>query len=398
MIVSFAILILGLLGAAFFAGTETAFIKLISYSEDKDQFTEDIRRWLRRPQTIFSVSLIGTNICQILATSIATKISVTLFPIRGELYSLLVMTLSIMIFCEVIPKSRALAGPESFAKFASKPFGIFAIVIKPLSYLTDNLSTSFVRYSHKLIPPSPTPDWKEFELVAKEGELKLGINRNSLLSMVFDLEKKTAFDVMTPIGDFPRIMAENIDKVDFGKKARETERRFVIAENAGGEIEGVADIAKIVSREVDAPRPALSEPFYVPETTSIIRLFAEMRDSGAEFALVVDEHGTVTGGIRKDDIADIFSGVKPRIRGIRGRTVDGYIIEGAMNIGDLESLLGIEFPDGPYRTAGGFIEEYLQDIPETSSVVFWGGYKLIVLKRTPKKITRIRVEPIEDGK
>ncbi|MGC9315607.1 MAG: CNNM domain-containing protein, partial [bacterium] len=120
MIVSFAILILGLLGAAFFAGTETAFIKLLGSGEDRRDFPADIRMWLKRPQTIFSVSLVGTNICHILASSIATKISITLFPSRGELYSLLIMTVTILVFSEVIPKSRALAGPESFARFASK--------------------------------------------------------------------------------------------------------------------------------------------------------------------------------------------------------------------------------------------------------------------------------------
>ena len=124
MILSFFILILGLAGAAYFAGTETAFVKLLCFSEDNSGLPYNIRKWLKRPQTILSVTLIGTNICVILASSVATGIAEKLFARNGELFSLITITLVSLIFCEVLPKSRALAAPESFARFASKPFNI----------------------------------------------------------------------------------------------------------------------------------------------------------------------------------------------------------------------------------------------------------------------------------
>ncbi len=395
MIFSFFILIIGLVGAAFFAGTETAFVKLLSFSEDISALPCNIRKWLKRPQTILSTTLIGTNICIIMASSVATGIAEKLFTRNGELYSLVTITLVGLIFCEVLPKSRALAGPESFARFASKPFNIAAVIFKPISHLTDLLSSILVRFSHRLVAPAPPPDWKDFELVTKEGELKLGSNRNALLDLVFDLTKKTAFDIMTPIGELQISTKTEFEKAKIETTARDIENRFLLIENEDGEIEEVLDIAELICYRCyrGKARRGLTEPFYVPETTSIMRLFAEMRDSDSEFALVVDEHGTVTGGICREEIADMFSGVRSKKKGLRGKTIDGYIVDGTMNIGDLAELLDIEFPDGPFRTAAGFIEEIVGDIPEVNRPINWGGYVFVVMNKTARKIHRIRIEP-----
>lgn len=391
MIMLFTILILGLFGAAFFAGTETSFVALLGKGEDSNRLPKDIRRWLKKPQTIFSVTLIGTNVSHILASSIATKIALDIFPTRGELYSMAIMTAMILVFSEVIPKSRALSGPESFARFASKPFGISAIILKPLSKLADKMSAFLVGLSRHIVSPSQPPDWKEFELVAKEGELKLGSNRNALLTMVFDLAKKTAFDLMTPIGEIPNKTPNNTDTTAFERQIREAEKRFYIVEDEEGRIEGVVDMALKIAHGGFG----LFEPLYVPENTPILRLFAEMRDSNAEFAFVVDEHGNITGGIVREEIADLFSGVRRKGRGIRGKTLEGYIVEGSMEIDELGSLLGTTFPEGPYRSVAGFLEEISGEIPELNRPIKFGGFSFIPLKKTPRKLLRVRVEPLK---
>lgn len=395
MIISFVILILGLLGSGFFSGSETALVKLLSTRKIQSSIPASIRKALQKPQTIFSVTLVGNNICNILVSSVATSIAVRVFATHGELYSLITVTIAVLIFGEVLPKSWALADPSSFARLVSIPFNISATVLKPVSVVTDKLSSTLINLSHRIIAPSPPPDWKEFELVTKEGELKLGSNRNALLEMVFDLSSKTAFDIMTPIGELHRIRLRKLTKEDVEKIAREEEVRFFLVENENSQIEHVMDITEAICFNTTEPIPGLSEPFYVPESTSVIRLFAEMRDSDVEFAIVVDEHGTITGGISRDEIAEMFVGIKPKKRGIRGKTIDGYIVDGTMNIDDLGELIGVEFPNGPYRTIAGFVEELIGDIPETGHVITWRGYKFTVMKKTARRIMRIRVEPDE---
>jgi len=395
MILSAIIVIIGLLGAAFFAGTETALVTLLSKSDKSRKIPQSIAKWLEHPRTIFSVTLVGTNICIIVASSLSTSIAINIFGYNGALISLLTITVISLIFCEILPKSRALVGPESFARFASLPFNIAAQILKPITKTTDWISGGIVNLIHKIISPAPAPNWEEFELIAREGEINLGSNRNALFVLMFDYARKTVFDIMTPRA---RLSTIPVDASGEGalNLALDSDSPILIVESEGENIDGVLDVANLLESGNINVADAMTEPFFVPETTPIMRLFAEMCDSDIEYALVVDEYGNITGGVLRDHIADIFSGAKIKLdSSIRGKTATGYIVDGAMDIDRLDELLGAEFPRGPYRTVAGLIEELTGEIPEVDCPVVCCKWRFIVTRRNLHKILRLKIEPVE---
>jgi len=396
MILSIVIIIIGLLGTAFFAGTETALIALLRDKKRLENLPSSISRWLDMPENIFSVTLIGTNISIIVASSISAALFIRFFGEIGGVYSLITISIISLIFCEVLPKSRALSAPESFAMFASKPFNLSAMLLKPASSVTNALSGAVVKIVHRIVKPAPPPDWSDLELVTRKGKIDLGSSRNALLLLIFEFANRTAFDIMLPRTEFTVVSADTpLPRVVEFAKRRKVGR--LIVESELGEIEGAVDTRDLISGKYSILKDAITEPFFVPEGTSVINLFAEMDDSDTDFAFVVDEHGSVTGGVSFESLIDFLSGV-PRgsRRAICGRTATGYIVDGFLNIEQLESIIQTEIPQGPYKTIAGFIEELNHNIPAEGETVYWNNWSFLVLKRNPRSILKIRIEPVQD--
>ena len=391
--ISYIIILISLLGAAFFAGTETSFIALLRQKSTKERMPTSVELWLNNPENILSVTLVGTNICQIILSSVAASVFIDRFGQTGALYSLISVTLATIIFCEVLPKSQALASPESFARVTVLPLNISGIVLKPLSMIVSKLSRMAAKIVGKVVKPTSPPSWAEFELVAKNGQLKLGSSRHAMLKLMFEIEKKTTFDIMIPRSSLATVQLNTgIGEI---RTIYSEQGENLIPVRKGDRIIGVIDYIDMVTTEKTSVREALIEPLFVPENAPLLKVFSEMIDSNINYALVVDEYGTVTGGISHRKLSSILSGRRDEsLQNRMTRLPTGSIVvDGSISIENLSFLLETEIPKGPYRTAAGFIEEISHGIPDEAAGLFWREWEFTVTGRTSRRITRIRIDP-----
>ncbi len=394
MIISLVLILISLFGAAFFAGSETAFVALLRRKGRIEGLSKSVFWWLDNPDELLSVTLIGTNICIIIASSVSAALFIKFFGDLGELYSLIVISLVGLVFCEVLPKSRALTSPTSFAKLVITPLNLSGKILKPLSKVTNALSSMVVRVVHRVIKPAPVPSWKEFETVTAKGDLKLDISSKTMMLLMFEVASKTAFDIMEPRSSLP-IITVDVSISEARRRAQKMDVGNLIVESDAGRIIGFVEVVDLFAEDEREIRGVLREPFFVPENAPVLKVFMEMDDSDVPFALVVDEHGNVTGGISREALVNLFMGIGSTAH-LRGRTPSGYIVEGVMTIDQIETLLEYKFPRGPYKTVAGFIEELLNKIPEEGTTLNWEKWAFTIEKRSAKAILRIRIEPREE--
>jgi len=388
MIGQFIGIIIALIGAAFFAGSETAMIALLRRKTVGASIHPSILRWLDKPEDLLSATLVGTNICHIVASSLSASLFIGFFGTVGEFYSLVVMSIVILVFTEVLPKSRALSGPESFTRLIGRPFDIAGKVMGPLSTAAQKLSNVAVKITHKIVKPSPPPDWGEFELVTKEGKFKIGSSRHAMFLWVFEAAGKTVFDLMTP-----RLSLNAVFEIASPSQAIENMRQNDVTElpveSRTGEIIGVVKLEELILTDFEIIKDVVTEPFYVPEKAHILEIYTDMADSDIEFSLVVDEHGDITGGISFKKLSEFLLRLMAEEIPSSGEV---QVIEGHFPINALAKLLGIEIPKGPYKTVGGFIEEQYHGIPPIGKGIEIGNWLLKIIDRTEKTIEKVKIE------
>lgn len=392
MIALISIILLSLLCTAFFAGSETAFIALFRKKEGLETFPKKIGRWLDEPEELFSVTLIGTNIFIVIASSISTLIFSRYFGEKGELYSLITISIVTLIFCEILPKSFALSHSEPFAKLATPFLDFSSAIFKPLSYLTNRLSLFALSVIRNIFVPSKTYPMAEFEKIAREGQLDIGSDRHSLLLSMLELSKKTAFDFMIPKGRIPHILRKTSVETAIECAKTSGEKLFIV-ETENGEIDGIARLSDLLALPGFLVDDATRPPFFVPENASILKVFAELSDSRNEIALVVDEHGAITGAVFLKRLQDYFSG-KLNINEQDRNVEEIIIVHGLSLIEEVEYLIEDKMPKGPYRTLAGFIEEMSHEIPRTNHSIIWKNWRFTIIERDERVIKKIKIERI----
>ena len=392
MLLSIAIIVLGIVGSAFFSGTETAFTSLLRRKESLWHLPKNITRWLERPDELLSVTLIGTNVFVILASSVSAALFVERFGGAGEYYSLIVISLSILIFGEVLPKSMALDRSEPFAKAVAAPLGIAGVLLKPFSKITNGLSGAVVKSIHFVLKSPKPPTYKDFEMVSTKGKLNIGESREAMIHLFFEVSATKAFDIMTPRSEMPTLRVSD-DRDRAMARFEATGQSELPVEDDEGRIIGILAVSKAKSIEGKGIGAAVEKPFYVPENAPILGLFSDMYESGANSALVIDEHGNTTGGITREALARFLigeqgSGMIPK------RPFEDIVLLGSTDIHEFERIIGEEIPRGPFKSLGGFIEEIAREIPPEGARLVWKRWAFTILERSDKAVERVRVRLI----
>ncbi len=375
MIVGLTIILAGLLGAAFFAGTETSLIALFRKRQILKHLPASVSKWIENPEDLFSVTLIGTNISIILTSSVTTKLLIKHFGDVGEIYSMVAVSIVGLILCEVLPKSIALRRPEAFSAKAIVPLDIAAIVLKPASKITNAISRWISRVIHRIVKPSKPANWDDFELVSQKGSLDISKSKEEMIRLLFEASSMSAFDLMTPRSEFTVIKNGEAEPY-------KTTSPIAVEDDRG-------TIVGLLKPEASKADP---ETAFFPENTPILRLFASMFDSKIEAALVINEYGEVTGMIDRGRIAAFLCGInETHLR--ENPNKDGiFIFQASTEIAEIEETLGVDIPKGPYKSLAGFIEEIRHCIPPAGSKFVWNNLIFTIIDASPKQILLVRIE------
>ncbi|MEM9105698.1 MAG: HlyC/CorC family transporter, partial [Pseudomonadota bacterium] len=366
-----------------------------------------------RRDRLIGALLIGNNLVNILASSLATSVFLGLFGEAGVAYATLAMTVLLVIFAEVLPKSWAISSTDRFAMTVAPVVRVFVVVVGPLSTLVNaivrrimgllgiTLSTeSSMLSGHEELRGAVAMLHREGSVVKADrdrlggvldlGELEVSdimIHRTAMRMINADVDPEAAVKQVleSPYTRMPvwRGETDNIIGVIHAKD--------VLRALAGGGDRQTIDIVKTAQK-----------PWFVPDTTNLKDQLNAFLRRKAHIAIVVDEYGEVEGLVTLEDIleeivGDIADEHDVDIQGVRAEADGSVVVDGAVPIRDLNRAMDWNLPDEEATTVAGLVIHESQLIPEERQAFTYHGMRFIVMKRVKNRITQLRVRPVTTG-
>jgi len=415
MLLILSIIVL-LLGSAFFSGSETALTAasearihgLANRGDDRASAVEKLRQ---RKEKLISSLLIGNNLVNVLATSLATSAAISYFGETGVVISTVGMTILLVLFAEVIPKTYAFNHADRFALGVAKPVRMMVLILTPFSAALNGLVKLFIgRFG-------PTDESREDELrgmIALHGQTTDDAEakeQTAMLASVLDLGEVTVEEVMTHRGSVMMINAASDPDEVFRQVMDSPYTRHPVYSGKTDNIIGVLHVKALLrglGKAADGAAHPLNitdiaaDPYFTPETTLLIDQLQAFRSRREHFAVVVDEYGDFRGIVTLEDIleeivGDIDDEHDLEISGIRPQADGSWIVDGIVTIRDLNRALDWSLPDDDAATIAGLVLNETRTIPSPGQEFRFHGTRLRILRRTGNKLERIRVwhEPQE---
>ena len=409
LIVLFSTLIFLLILSGFFSGSETGMmaankIKLRNLSKKSKTSAKRALDLLKRPDQLLSAILVGNNFANILASAIVTIMMLNYFGGNVVLGSI-ILTIVILIFSEITPKTMAAIKPESFATRSSFILNILVYIFKPLIFLTNFLSKQIL---------------KIFKLDAKDATLNENLNTEELrtlleesgdlipkqyrkmLSSVLGMEELIVEDIMIPTSEIIGIDI-NMDYQNATKIIQSTEyTRLPVYKDSIDNMIGVLHLKdshaflKKFNEQKDI-NELLHKTYFVSQSTLLMKQLREFLASNQSIALVVDEYGEIEGLISVEDIfkeiTGKFGGDKEELEREFIKLKDGSILtDGNSKIRDLNNYVNWEIPETSSKTINGLITEYLDQIPQANLCIEIDNYRFEILELDDNLISKIKIK------
>lgn len=402
--VLFGLLIL----SGFFSGSETGMmaankIKLKNLSKKPHRGAKRALKLLHKPDLLLSTILIGNNFANILASAIVTIIMINYFG-GNVLLGSVILTLVILIFSEITPKTMAAIKPESFAIKSSLLLKGLLFVFKPLISITNLLSSGVLRLfklNAKDANDNDNLNTQELKTLLDESGDLIPKQYRGMLSSILGMEELVVEDIMTPTSEI--IGLDLNDSYESNKKiieSTEYTRLPVFKDEIDNEIgtlhlkDSHAFLDELeINNKVDN---ILRTTYFVSQSTALMKQLREFQLNGKSMALVVDEYGEIQGLITIEDIFKEIAGKfgSDRVELEKEFTIlkDGSVItDGNSKIRDLNNFLDWSIPEENSKTINGLITEYLDLIPQSNLCVQIDNYKFEVIRIDDNSIDRIKI-------
>lgn len=415
-----AILLLLVL-SGFFSGSETALTaasrgKLRARADKGDRGAQRALEITEDSERLIGSVLLGNNLVNILATSLATALLTRLFGEGGVALATLVMTLLILIFAEVLPKTYAITNAETAA---ARTAPVISAVITAFSPLVSAVRWT-VRRVLGLFGVRTDPD--SHVLAVREeiaGAISLGHSegvvekedRDRILGAL-DLGERTVEEIMLHRSRIEMINAEDAPEDVLQQCMASPHTRLPVYRGDQENIIGILHARELIKAVHGLLRSGDSgladfditnvtmEPYFVPDTTSLDDQMRQFLRRHTHFALVVDEYGSLQGLITLEDILEEIVGeITDEFDSAQGNGIetseDGqFLIDGAMTIRDLNRATDWDLPDEEANTVAGLVIHEAQIIPTVGQVFSFHGFRFEVVARKENRITKLKIRPV----
>ena len=359
-----------------------------------------VSKLLQRTDKLLGVILVGNNFVNILASVIATVIAIRLWGDGGIFPVTIIMTVVILIFAEVTPKTIAALKPESIAFPAAVILKPLANILKPVISGINLISNSITKILGVNPELESDDDLKPEELKTLLQSSGMPEKQQKMLMGIFDMDFLSVNDVMVPrneivgidLDDPLELILKNLQETDF------TYTPFYkdSIDNIVGflTVNRKADFFSDESIDLEHLLSKLEEPIFIPENTSLNRQLANFQTVDTRVGLIVDEYGDIEGLITLRDILEVIvgeitSGAIEKMD-IMPQTDGSFMIEGNVMIREINSRINWNLPTEGPKTLSGLILETVQSIPETNVGISIGGYRFetILIKDNVVKIAK----------
>lgn len=402
--------------SGFFSGSETA-LTAVSRARVHSQAKTGLKRAITvekltdNRERLIGALLLGNNLVNILASSLATSVLIAFFGDSGVVYATLVMTFAVLIFAEVLPKTWAINQPDEFA-FGVAPIvrpvvAIFAPITIAVQILVRMILRVFgIKADDSRSGYTGVEEIRgTVDLLHREGEVVK--NDRDMLGGILDLKDLDVSDIMI---HRTRMLGLDVDKPAeqlINEVLASPYTRMPLYKDDTDNIVGLVhakDVLRaIIKAEGDMSKINIkriaSTPWFVPETTPLESQLNGFLKGKSHFALVVDEYGEVQGLITLEDIleeivGDISDEHDEVMQGILKQTDGSYIVEGGLPIRDINRALDWNLPDDEATTIAGLVIHQAKTIPKTGQQFTFLGFRFRVSKTEGNRLTELRITAI----
>lgn len=406
------ILIALLVISAFFSSSETGMMSLNRYrlrhlAQNRHKGAIRVEKLLARPDRLIGLILIGNNLVNIMASAIATLIAIRLFGDYGVAVATMGLTLVVLIFAEVTPKTLAALYPERVAFPASFILKPLMVLLYPFVWMINAISNgllALLRINTKSREDTAISSDELRTIVNEAGALIPRRHQDMLLS-ILDLEKVTVDDIMVPRNEIYGIDVTQDWKTINRRLLQSPHTKVLLYRDSIDDALGfihARDALRLLAKDEFSKSSlmrAVRELYYIPEATPLNVQLLKFQRNKERIGLIVDEYGDIQGLVTLDDIleeivGDFTTTITPTLSDeIKPQDDGAYLIEGSASIRDINKELGWQLPtDGP-RSLNGLILEYLEEIPQANIGLRLAGYPMEILEVENNMIKQVRVLP-----
>lgn len=406
--------------SAFFSSSETSMMAINRYRlkhliKNRNIPAKRVGKLLERTDRLLSLILIGNNFTHTLATAIATVIAIRVWDDSAVLAVTVFMTIVMIIFAEVMPKTIAALKPESIAFPASYILKPLSKLLSPLVTLVSLVSNNITKLIGINLEDSIDEELKPEEMKTLLQNSGIPLSQQKMLMGILDMDYLSVNDVMVPRNEIVGIDLDNpIEEIL--KELQESDFTYIpFFKDSLDNIQGFLTVNKkadFLGRQEISHQTLISEleePLFIPENTQLYKQLINFQSLDTKVGLIVDEYGDIEGLITFRDILEIIvgeitSGSKEKMD-IMPQADGSYMIEGNVIVREINNRLNWELPtDGP-KTLSGLILEKVQSIPEKNVGVSVDDYRFetilikdnVVKIARAQKITSTLEEEIEEG-
>lgn len=419
-ITSIIIFFICIILSAYFSSSETAFtsaraVKLKTEAKNGDRSAARAVKLQNRFEEVLSTILIGNNLVNIASSSVATIFFVSFYPTYGATISTIVTTIILLLLAEITPKLLAKLAPEKIAKLSSPILEILLVIFKPLIWLL----TQWQRMIKKILPVSSVNALSEEELLSFVDEARVdGSIEHEEHRLVKAAIKFDDVDVSTILT--PRVDVIGVDIEDSDDKIESTFdqhpfSRLIVYDESVDNVVGVLhqkDFHRYLRAKhrnqlrVKSVINLVSEVLYVPPVIKLSDLLRLMQRNKNHMAVVVDEHGGMTGIATMEDALEELVGeiwdetdvVENEIEEL-DEDVETYLVKGTYSIEKLLTQLELNLSeDWISNTVSGFVIEQLERVPKSNDSFQYEGYEFIVLDAQKRRVNEVLIKAIEKDK
>lgn len=402
------ILIILLCLSAFFSSAETALttvsrIKMRALSEEGNRKADRVLKITDDSGKMLSAILIGNNIVNISASSIATTLAIDLFGNAGAGIATGVLTVLILIFGEISPKTMATIRAEKISLRYSTPIWILMKILTPVIFIINALANAVLRLlgvkaseKHRVLTES------ELRTIVDVGH-ETGVietEEKEMINNVFDFGDAKAKEIMVPRIDMTFAQVDNTYEELLDIFRRDHFTRLPVYEDSTDDVIGILNIKDLLlcDREHFSLRSLMREPYFTYEHKNTTELLMEMRNSAINIAIVLDEYGSTAGLITVEDLIEEIVG---EIRDeydydeedpIQKISENEYLVEGSMNLEDFSDQLHLKLESDDYDSVGGYMIGLLDHLPKIrESVTTPDGLFMQVRAKNKHRIEKIYI-------
>ena len=408
----FGALALLLVLSACFSGSETGLMTLNRYrlrhlAKTGHRGARRASSLLERPDRLIGVILLGNNLVNIAASAVATVIGIRLYGDIGVLGATVALTVLILIFSEVTPKTLAALHPERIAFPASFVYGPLLRLFSPVVAVINLIANGILRL-FKVSPEDAEAhslSTEELRTVVAEAGAMIPRRHQQMLLSILDLENSTVEDIMVPRNEIVGIdMAQDWAAI-LAQLVHNQHTRLPLYDGSIDDLRGIVHLRRVLALQADNNLTkenmlALAkEPYFVPENTPLTQQLLNFQTQRRRIGFVVDEYGDLQGLVTLEDILEEIVGEfttdpATRLKNVRQQPDGSYLVDGTASVRSLNRAMGWTLPtDGP-KTINGVVLEHLETIPQAGVSMKLAGYAIEITATQANVVKTVTVRPL----